>query len=419
MSAPPAWSIDDEGRRLDLHPPGFVGFYRVAMAAAVMAGAMVLPLGLVGLFGAVAWADFGVPLRLVMGVAGSAAIGVTVWLPSRLLVRAWASRSRVRASTDGVLIEQGTVRPRISIWLSPREAVSVTRPKADELGRGGLVLSAGSDSVRVGVGLRARDIGALKAAIEQVIAAGTGAPRPAPSDALGPSWRESLRDLGRAILFPLRHPTPYLMVDLLAIVAAPLLATVLEALDWRDVYPVAFVVFCLGLALRRFDGSYVDGLRHYAAAEPTWGVRYVGAGVAVALFATFGLAPRLGLGLGSAVALVLTIGLHALALRRAKSPPPPRLPRALDFALGASLVPISILHESAMFTFIGDASGNLGPLALAIVPVTALFAYVPVRLHAFVDDPDDRGNRAWFWITVGWLTLQPLLSLGPAIAAEM
>ena len=385
-----------------------------------MAGTMVLPLGLVGLFGALAWADFGVPLRLVMGLLGSIAIAVTVWLPSWILVGAWAGRSRIRATAEGVLIEQGTVRPRRSVWLSPRDRITVTRPQADELGRGGLVMAAGSASVRVGIGQRVEDVGALKVAIEGVIAAGAEGPltRPVASDALGPTWRESLGALWRDVLFPLRHPTPYLMIDLLAIVAAPLLATALEAFDWRDAYPLAFAGFCLGLALRRFDGSYVGGMRHYAA-EPTWGLRYLGAAVAIALFATVGLAPRLGLVPAFTVATALTIGLHVLALRRAKTPPPARLPRGLDFALGASLVPISILHESAMFSFIGDSSRGLGPLALAIVPVTAAFTYLPVRMHAFVDDADDRGNLAWFWITVGWLTLQPLLTLGPAIAAEM
>lgn len=423
MGAPHAWSISDEGLRLDLHPPGFVAYYRVAMATAVIVGALVMPLGIVGLFGAVAWQDFGVPLRLVMGVIGSLAIGATVWVPSRLLVAAWAGRSRIVAARTGVLVEQGTSVPQRSVWLSPCSEVTVVRPTIDSLERGGLVLSDGSVSVRIGVGLRPRDVDSLRAAVEAVVAAGGHAlestSRPGPSEALGPSWQTSLRGLGHEIVRPLRHPTPYLMVDVLAIVAAPLATTALLAFDWRDVYPLALVIFCVGLALRRFDGSYVQGMRHYADTEPTWSLAYVGGGIAIALFSALGLTPRLGLGVACGLAAVLVVGLHVALLRRAKHPAPARLSRATDFALGATLIPISLLHEGAMFTFVADSSQGLGPLALAMVPMTALLTYVPVRMHAFVDAPDDRGNRGWFWITVGWLSLQPLLALGPAIAAEM
>ncbi|MCA9651537.1 MAG: hypothetical protein KC501_16575 [Myxococcales bacterium] len=78
-------------------------------------------------------------------------------------------------------------------------------------------------------------------------------------------------------------------------------------------------------------------------------------------------------------------------------------------ALAATLVPLSTLHESAVFSFIGRGAKDLGPLSLALVPTTILFAYLPVRIHAFADDPGDRANRVWQWITTGWLILLSLL----------
>ena len=422
MSAPPAWSISDDGRQLDLHPPGFVGFYRTLLATVVMGVAMVLPLGLLGMFAAAAFGDFGIPLRLLMGVAGSAAVFASVWAPSRLLVVAWAGRTRIRATSEGLLVEQGTVRPKTTVWLAPRDAIEVTQPKADDLGRRGVTLTVGETSVRLAVGHRTRDQQGLLRAVKTVVQAGAGrnAARPAPSDALGPTWRQSLRALWRDLAHPLLHPTPYLLVDVVAIVVAPLIASALLAFDWRTLYPVALLVFCVGLGLRRFDGSYVGGMRHYPRVESMWfGVLYVSAGVVIALFAAVGLVPRFGFGPVVGLAAVAVVTLHVAMLRRAKSPAPSRLPRVADFALAASLAPLSVLHESAMFMFVTDASGRYGPLALAMVPVAALLGYVPVRMHAFVDDPGDRGNRIWFWITIGWLTLQPVLSLGPAIAAEL
>jgi hypothetical protein len=406
-----------------LGPAGFVGFYRVGMAAAIFGGALVLPMGLLGAFGAAFWADFPTALRLVMAVTGTAAIGASAWLPCRMLVRALGWRGRIRVTSSGVLVETGLSSPRHTVWLSPRTEVVVARPNADELGRGGVVVSAGDARVLVGVGYAPTEIPALLRAITAAVAAGAQAPPSAErpqARRLGPTWREALRALARDLSRPLRHPTPYFVVDVAAIVLTPFVSGWLtDGLGFPNAYPLAFALFCAGLFARRYDGSYIEGLRHYAAEVDTWSMRYLGAAVAIGLFATIGMAGRLGIGPAFGVAMLAAVGLHVLALRRARADAPPRWSPALDLTLAATLVPLSLLHEAAMFEFIGDSARGLGPLALAMVPVTALFAYLPVRLHAFVDDPGDRANVGWFWITVGWLALQPLLALGPEIARQL
>jgi hypothetical protein len=419
VSALPAWTTSDGDRQLDLRPPGFGGFYRTLIVMVCMGLAMLLPLGILGFFGAAFFDDFPLALRVGMGLAGLSTIAACIWASTRVLVLAWATRTRMRASGEGVLVERGAVRPQQSTWLAPRSAVEVTRPGPDSWGRRAVVLTAGESSVRVGVGLRDRELGALEKAVKTMLAVeGDAASRPEPSEALGPTWKQGLRTLTKDVVHPLLHPTPYLLVDAVAIVLAPLFAHALLAFDWRDVYPFAFAAFFVGLVLRRFDGSYVEGLQHYDRTEFFWGLIYGSLALVVGGIAMFGLTPRLGL-IPAAVLGVGVLVLHILMLRRAKSAAPASLPRWADYALAASLVPLSILHESAAFSAILDASGGLGPLALPMVPVAVLLGYLPVRLHAFVDNPGDRGNLAWFWITTAWLTVQPLFALGDAIASEL
>lgn len=408
---PRAWSVADDGRRVELRPPGFAGAYRGQMLIMVMFISMLLPLALLGVVGAIKFWDFPVALRVVMGVAGSAVTAASVWFPARLLVRAWAARARIRSTRDGVLVELGTSRPRQTLWLTPRSEVRISHVAGD----GGLLVRCGQICVPVATGHRPDELRSISEALRALVTAGTHAPGPlAPSSALGPTIGQSLRTAGLELVRVLRHPTPYLLVDLTSIVAAPLVASAVLAFDWQTTYPIAFAVFCVGLVLRRFDGTYVEGMRHYAT-EPTWPWRYLGASVAIGLSATFGLAGSLGLGKSFLLSMAVSVALHQAMLQRARSPAPVYLPRVVDFGLAATLVPLSILHEAAMFSYITDASRNLGPLALAFTPLTAVFLYAPVRLHAFVDDPEDRGNRLWFWVTVGWLTLQPILAVGTAI----
>ena len=42
-----------------------------------------------------------------------------------------------------------------------------------------------------------------------------------------------------------------------------------------------------------------------------------------------------------------------------------------------------------------------------------------MRLHAFVDDHEDRSNVLWFWITVCWLGLHPIVAVGQALLGRV
>lgn len=429
MASAPWRAADGEPNelRFELGPPGFVGFYRVGLAAALVVGALVLPLGLLGLFGAVHWHDFGALLRLLMGLVGAGATLGSIGLPIRLVSRATSWHARVRVRPGGVFVEAGFSAPRATWWLTPRADVKIGRPPTDELGRGGFVLSRGEQQLRLAVGYRPGDSHRLQETIQRALTEIPADPddtRAPASERLGTDPRERLRALGRDLLRPLLRPTPFLLVDLGAMLLTPLaswLAT--ETLDWRDAYPIAFALFILGLAARRLDGSYMAGLRHHLTEDPLtggWGFKYMLAGIAVALAGWGAMSPRLGLGLAFLVSTCTAIGLHWALLRRARGDAPTPTPnRALDLALGLTLIPICVLHEAGLFAFIVDSTRIRGPMTLSLVPVLVLLGYLPVRMHAFIDDPGDRSNVAWFWLTVAGLAMQPLLSLMPAALRGM
>lgn len=422
-----AWrraSTDAAELRIELEPPGFVGFYGIALGTALLAITMLLPLALIGLFGAVFWRDFPGGLRLVMGLLGGSVTLLSLWLPVHLVTRATLWRARIRMRPGGVFVEVGISTPRTGWWLTPRGEVMVAGPRSDGLGRGGLVLRRGAQEIRLAVGQTAKDTLQLSTTLERALAelpVDPGDSLAPASEPLGPNLRERLRILGRDLLRPLRRPTPYLLVDLGAVALTPLVSWLLvDTLDWRDAYPIAFGLFIVGLAARRLDGSYIAGLRHYLADDRGWGFKYMLAAIAIAIAGWVAMAPRLGGMLGFLVATFTAIGLHWALLRRARGAAPNPTPsRALDLALGLTLLPLCLLHEAGLFSFLIKSSRGLGPLALAFVPPLTLLGYLPIRLHAFIDHPDDRSNVRWFWLTVAALAMQPLLALGPAIAREL
>lgn len=418
-------SPDPDERRIDVEPSGFGGFYGIGLATALISAAMVLPMALIGVFGAVFWHDFHPALRLLMGVAGTGASLALVWLPIHFVTRATIWRTRIRVRPGGVFVEAGISTPRRTWWLTPRADVQAA---VSERGLGGIALSCGRRHIRMAAGHTPPAREQLLRAIQRALAEVPNDPNdthPPASERLGPTLRarlrERLRILGRDLLRPLQHPTPYLLVDLGVMALTPLMSWLTTGLlDWRDAYPIAFMVFLAGLAARHRDGSYITGLRHYRAGDMLWGFKYMLAGVVTALAGWGAMTPRLGAGLAFVLSTFTAIGLHWSLLRWAETAAPAPTPnRTLDLARSLTLVPLCVLHEAGLFTFLVDSSRNLGPLGLAFVPVLVLFGYLPLRLHAFVDDPGDRSNLAWFWVTVAALALQPLLSLGPAIAQKL
>lgn len=402
--------------RLEVEPPGFGAVYGATLVAVLLGFAMVVPLAFIGVFGALFWHDFGVPLRLLMGIVGAAAGLAMLWLPLHIVVRATIWRTCIRVRPGGVFVAAGWSMPRKTWWLTPRSAVKATH----DPGIPGVLLSCGERQLRIGAGHRPIGSQQLCLGIQQALARVRVDPdetHPPAPERLGPDLVDRLRGrlhrLGRDLLHPLRHPTPYLLVDLGAMALTPLMSWLMvDTLDWRDAYPIAFVVFLAGLAARRRDGTYIAGLRHYIADDTFWDVKYMGTGVVTALIAWAAMGPRLGPALALLVAAAAVV-LYRQLLRQAaavKPAPPPN--RALDLALSLTLVPICVIHEAAVFWFLADSSRGLGPLALAFVPPFVFFGYLPLRLHAFIDAPGDRSNVAWFWLTVAALAMQPLLGVG-------
>jgi hypothetical protein len=206
------------------------------------------------------------------------------------------------------------------------------------------------------------------------------------------------------------------LLDLGAILGTQLLVWWTVSADRSAMYPTAYVLYLLGLAARSFDRSYLNGLRRYLDDRSEHVAFYMLAAVALSLPGVTGLAPWFGFWGGFAAALLANLGLHAWLKQRARAEPPRSSHRALDLALAATLVPICALHEVTIYDILVDTAGDLGPFALSFVPVFVLLGYWPLRLHAFVDEPEDRSSVLWFWLTVGWLTAQPLIVFGGQIA---
>ncbi len=410
-----------EELRLEMAPPGFGGGYGGFLIGMLLAIAVAGPLALLGVFGALFWDDFPVALRLLMGIVGGATGLVLLWLPIRIVVRATIWQTRIRVRPGGVFVEVGWSMPRKTWWLTPRADVQAA------IGDGGIVLSCGARRLRIGFGQRALDSQKLLLGVQRALEQfrvdlnDTRAPEP---ERLGPDLyarlRGRLRQLGSDLLRPLLRPTPYLLLDLGVMALTPLTSWLMvDTLDWRDAYPIAFVVFIAGLAARRRDGSYIAGLRHYLADDMFWGMKYTLMGVFTGLIAWAAMGPRLGPALALLVAAAAVV-LYRELLRQATAnkPAPPRN-RALDLVLSLTLVPICVIHEAWVFGFIIESSRDLGPLALAFVPPFVLFGYLPLRLHAFIDEPGDRSNVTWFWLTVAALATLPLIGMGSMIARQL
>lgn len=415
-----------EELRLEMAPPGFGGGYGGFLIGMLLGIATVGPLALIGVFGALFWDDFPVALRLLMGIAGGAAGLVLLWLPVRIVVRATIWQTRIRVRPGGVFVEVGWSTPRRTWWLTPRADVQAAIGPEEAAG-GGIALSCGARKLRIGSGQRPFDSQKLLLGVQRALEQlrvdpnDTRAPEPEP---LGPDLyarlRGRLRLLGRDLLRPLLRPTPYLLVDLGVMALTPLTSWLMvDTLDWRDAYPIAFGVFIAGLAARRRDGSYIAGLRHYLADDPFWDVKYMLAGVVTGLIAWAAMGPRLGPALAFLVAAAAVVLYRALLRQATANKPAPPPNRALDLVLSLTLVPICVIHEAGVFGFLAESSRDLGPLALAFVPPVVLFVYLPLRLHAFIDDPGDRSNVTWFWLTVATLAMQPLIGMGRMIAQEL
>ena len=198
--------------------------------------------------------------------------------------------------------------------------------------------------------------------------------------------------------------------------------------SWETVWVRSFfwvyLVYCGGLALKRYDPAYVAGLdvmwkRH--GALTAFGV-YVGGTVvgALAVASMVDGVPGgkrladLGPALGVPLVLVLTFAApvaHAWAMHRARGHPRPA-PRpaaalALTLLSSAAVFAVTLYLLAFVYRMVSEARDTgvhgLFWTAAELFVVTAMLAlfYLPGRIHTLIDAPEERANWMSFWITCG------------------
>jgi hypothetical protein len=238
----------------------------------------------------------------------------------------------------------------------------------------------------------------------------------------------------RDILGSFREPAPYLAFDLMTILSEFLffetLARNYQTL-WLDTYFFVFLFFCLSIFLKGRDPVYLSGLlwikKKQESEEGT--VLYL-----LMLILVYFVSPVVlgGFAYGSLLSIIKNYnppaawGVPVLLMLICVYPVifavfPWRRARAeiiLDLGVKktASLM-IRIISGAGIFllsfymlAFVYynmyriNADTTLAwymrPIVLIMMGFIFTFIYLPARLHYFFDSPEDRGNRAWFILTV-------------------
>lgn len=416
---------------LELGPTGITRTHAVFALQLAFLGTFGLALGGTGLTLALTARDFGVPLRLALGLVSS--VGVVAGLLPALVVLAdgLLRRERVVVGRDGLRVLEGTpIRSRRhrldrsasrSLGLRPIPGLRRLWLSAAPADRQAALWLEGSDhgaTVPLGIGHGPALRQALAGRLEAALAATTDAP-PVDLDPLAARFDWPLGDAARRLralaLDPLRARRGYVVLDLLVLGGAIAVAElyVLE-LPLARLYPAELAAYAVALALRAGDGRYLAGLRAQCAAWFSYPVFFVLAGVLMGLAAGFGLVmagvpPLLGLPLGFGPIL----GLHLVLLRRRGTASPPEAGPGRRRLQTALLVPLAVHHEHLAFLFFEDSARRFFVLAVVMVPPVIGLLYLPVRMHAFIETPGDPGNRAWLALTIALVTVQAVLGVAP------
>ena len=425
----------------DLGPAGLHADHGLLLWGVGMIAFLILPLGLVALILALTARDFPLGLRIFLGVIGALGSLGSLAPAAWLFGSAWLGRTRIQVSPAGVI-----VRRRVGPWRRVRTVIGLdtlttaptvcnaASPLREPRPHGPRILLASPTwRIPLGAGLAPDEVTALGAAL----AAALRDARARPVTGAGPpvEWAypmvpgagSTLASAVGVVLAPLRQPLPFLFLDLAVLAGSLALAPVIDELDYRDIelaLTVAFAFYLGGLLLRLHDPSYLAGLRWHAQRSwsfPRW---FVTAGLLCGLVPGFAATGPFGEVLGvyypllfivPIAHLALAATLHVTLLRRSRerAATPPRRRVGLELVAMLLLGPLALLAEVLAFSFFDGMAKELGPLALPMVPLVIALLYWPVRMHAFIDDPGDRSNVVWFWLTVGALTLFAVTGIGP------
>lgn len=423
----------------DLGPSGLHVDHGLLLLGVGTSAFTFLPLGLLAIVAALTARarDSPLGLRILLGVIGALGSLGSLAPAAWLFGSAWFGRTRIQVSPAGVIVrcrvgpwrrvrtviglDTLTTAPTVCNWASPLREPRPYGPR--------LLLASPTWRIPLGAGLAPDEVTALGAALAAALRDAralsvTGAGPPVEwAYPMVPGARSTLASAVGVVLAPLRQPLPFLFLDLAVLAGSLALAPVIDELDIGLALTVAFAFYLGGLLLRLHDPSYLAGLRWHAQRSWSFPIWFVTAGLLCGLgpgFAATG--PfREALGVDYPLLFIVPIAhlalaatLHVTLLRRSRerAATPPRRRVGLELVAMLLLGPLALLAEELAFGFFDGMATRLGPLALSMVPPVIALLYWPVRMHAFIDDPGDRSNVVWFWLTVGALTLFAVTGIG-------
>ena len=411
------------GWRFDIGPSGFSRPHGMFVAGWWICASLLFALGGAGITLGITAHDFGVPLRIFISIAGTVGVVASLVPFGWALAHAWFLRTSVVIRGSGVVIRTGFPwRSRVST--APAEGTRRIVDSQEPLkglrqllhGKGALLLQAGSWSEPLAALFPDSGRASLRDAMTSHLAGSTGTPADA-ADAVAPPpplpWgvRGYLRSLGASLGAPFRQPVGFLLFDGLTLGAAWVVTYLVEAVPLSLAYPIAFVAYLVGLALRLGDRRYLAGLDESVRAFFQLPALFVLAAAVLGLSGGFSLRVVGPVLVTTVAGLVASIALHVMLVRRRRPAPrgtgPGAARRIVQFAC---VWPLASLHEHLMFGFF-DNTSDLFVLALPMVVPVVMFLYLPVRMHYFIEAPRDRSNWLWFGITVMSLSLYGVLGV--------
>jgi hypothetical protein len=427
--------------------PGSQGVTSRDVAAIAATGFfIVLPLGGVGLTLGLTADDFEPGLRLLVGAAGALGAVAAVLLPLLTFGLAYGRSGRVQISPGGCSARRlyaGFGRARSATWSEVESVRAVASGHATRLRRwldpgATVVVRANGRELVVAGGLSGTEADDLRNELETARRA--AAERPAPAAFIdrtrrrAPTPEEQARgpdDRRQALVAAL----PSFAFDAVFVVAAWLVGGMLGG--WLDQGGVAedrfqayqfgaYLAFCAGLVVRRWDAPYVANLRRIADRDFRWTFGYVvlgGVNGVMALLTAKPLLDALGtnrmgdLGIAVNWAAFLVIAplspvLHGLLVRRARrtsGATPSRRAATARWAATLLLLPLAIGANAAAYKMFGSRSERLGILNLPIAAMVAAVAYLPFRMHVFVESSGRKGSIASFVLACAALALHAIL----------
>jgi len=384
-----------------------------------MFGSVLIGLGGLGVTLAITESDFGA-LRWLIGLVGSVAILVALSLLFWVLWHPGNYLERVQSGPGWLVIRRRTPWAGRVVLASPVRVDNGTYNDTSmvlHFEASTCLVLEGRDGRRVAIGanLPTKVHARLRTELERVVTLANSSNACPPAEWSYPmSAPLSRRLLAFVELFyaSLRRPLPFLLTDLVCIAGIFGLSRLIVLPGLLTSYVFAITLFVIGLFLRRWDPSYIATLAGFP--NTNLGFGFVCAGVIMGLAAALAFWVLFNTYVVLAVGgVVLAVHIHLLRYAgRAQSEGKSRN-RLVEILSSLLMIPLALVHEHLAFLFCADLAKEFFVLALPmIVPMVGLF-YLPVRMHAFIDDPDNRSNYAWFWLTVCAMALTGTVGWSP------